>query len=272
MAIPKIIHYVWVGDPNKKPKMFYRCLESWKKFAPDYEIIEWNEQNFDFNVSRYAREAYEMKKYGFVPDYIRAKILETVGGFYFDTDVELIRPLDDILDNEFVISFENGAYVETAVLGAQKGHPFAKLMADFYIDYPFKTKNGKFNATPSTPIWTHFLKKHYGLKLKNETQYLSRIDGVDVSKVTVFQNDYFCPINYTTKEILLTDNTYTIHYFDASWFDKKLKASEKFLRALYKVVRGGIFTIFTRMYTNAVGQKIERYLKKKNKLIKNIFA
>ena len=82
----------------------------------------------------------------------------------------------------------------------------------------------------------------------------------------VFQKDYFCPINYTTKEILLTDNTYAIHYFDASWFDKKLKASEKFLRALYKVVRGGIFTIFTRMYTNAVGQKIERYLKKKNKI------
>ncbi len=262
--IPKKIHYCWFGR-GEKPKLAQKCIASWHKYCPDYEIIEWNEDNFDLDANPYTRWCYDNRKYAFLSDYARLLIIGDYGGFYFDTDVELIRPLDDLLDNEFVISFENGAYVETAVLGAQKGHPFAKLMADFYIDYPFKTKNGKFNATPSTPIWTHFLKKHYGLKLKNETQNLSRIDGVDDSKVTVFQNDYFCPINYTTKEILLTNNTYAIHYFDASWFDKKLKASEKFLRALYKVVRGGIFTIFTRIYANSVGQKIERYLKKRNK-------
>ena len=265
MLIPKIIHYVWVGDPNKKPKMFYRCLESWKKFAPDYEIVEWNENNFDFNVSRYAREAYEMKKYGFVPDYIRAKVLADCGGFYFDTDVELVKPLDDLLENEFVISFENGAYVETAVLGSQKGHPFAQMMADFYIDFPFKKKNGELNTTPSTPIWTYFLRKHYGLKMKNRTQELKRVDGVDESKVTVFANDYFCPINYTTKEMKKTENTYAIHYFDASWFDKKLKRSEKFLRGLYKTVGSGIFTMFTRSYARSKGRMVERFLKAQKK-------
>ena len=266
MAIPKIIHYVWVGDPNKKPKMFYRCLESWKKFAPDYQIIEWNENNFDFNVARYSREAYELKKYGFVADYIRVKVLEECGGFYFDTDVELVKPLDDLLNNSLLISFENGAYVETAVLGAEKGHPLAKLMADFYVNYPFKKKNGSFNATPNTPIWTYFLRKYYGLKMKNKLQSLTRIDGNDNSNVTVLPNDYFCPINYTTKEMKLTANTYAIHYFDASWFDKKLKRSEKFLRGLYKFIGKGFFTMLTRIYARNVGRKVEKHLKNQKKL------
>ena len=261
MAIPKIIHYVWVGDPNKKPPMFYRCLESWKKFAPDYEIIEWNEDNFNFNVSRYAREAYELKKYGFVSDFIRAKVLYEIGGFYLDTDVELVKPLDDLLDNKFVCSFENEAYVETSVIGVEKGHPLVKIISDLYIDLPFKRKDGSCDATPNTPILTHFLRKHYGLKMKNHTQRLKRIDKNDESEVTVFSNDYFCPINYTTKEMMKTENTYAIHYFDASWFDKKLKTSEKFLKGLYKIVGKKFFASLTRVYVKIQGRKIETFLK-----------
>ena len=153
MNIPKIIHYVWLGD-KKKPELFYRCLESWKKYCPDYEIKEWNEKNFDFSQSRFAKEAYSQKKWGFVPDYIRAKVLYDYGGIYLDTDVELTKSFDNLLNNEFLISFENNVYLETAVLASRPKHPFLKKMCDFYINHPFIKGNGKIDYTPSTPIWT----------------------------------------------------------------------------------------------------------------------
>lgn len=259
MKIPKIIHYVWLGD-KEKPKLFYKCLESWKKFCPDYQIIEWNENNFDFSKSRYAKEAYSQKKWGFVPDYIRAKVLYDYGGFYLDTDVELTKPLDDLLENEFLISFENEVYLETAVLGSIAGHPFLKRMCDFYIEQPFIKKNGELDVTPSTPIWTCFLQRYYNLKLKASNQLLTDVENMEAPKVTVYNYDYFCPINYTTKKLNKTDNTYAIHYFDASWFSGKLKTREKFLRFVYYLVGKNIFALFTRMYVKNVRKRIKKYL------------
>lgn len=267
--IPKIIHYVWVGDPNKKSQLFYRCLESWKKFCPDWQIIEWNESNFDINSSLYAKEAYDLKKYGFVPDYIRAKVLYDYGGFYLDTDVELTKPLEPLLENDFLISFENEVHLETAVLASCKGHPFAKMMSNFYTTYPY-TYNGKPDLTPSTPIWTTILKKHYNLKLKNSYQKLSILpqyndlvsNNVQNTTVTVLPNDYFCPLNYTTKELKTTENTYAIHYFDASWFSKKLSSREKFLKGVYKFFGKRIFSIFTKCYVSSVKRKVVKRMKK----------
>ncbi len=254
--IPKIIHYVWLGS-NKKPDFFYRCLESWKKFCPDYEIKEWNEKNFDFSVSPYATEAYNMKKYGFVPDYIRAKLLNEYGGFYLDTDVELTKSLDDLLDNQFVISFENGAYCETAVLGSVPNHPFSQIMCDFYLNHHYVDKRGKIDFTPSTPIWTNFLRKYFGLKMKNKTQLLTMKNKPETS-VTVFNNQYFSPLNYTTKKLKVTQNTYAIHYFNATWFTGKLKTQEKILRALYYCVTPLVFNMFARIYTLHVAKKVNR--------------
>lgn len=261
MKIPKKIHYVWVGDPNKKSQQFYDCLASWKKYCPDYEIIEWNENNFDINASIYAKQSYELKKYGFVPDYIRAKVLYEHGGIYLDTDVELTKPLDDLLDNEFLISFENEVYVETAVLASVKGHPFAKMMSDFYVKYPFIYK-GKPDTTPSTPMWTCFLKKYYGLKLKNHTQVLNKIDDPTSPTVTVLASDYFCPINYTTKEMNKTENTYAIHYFGATWFTSKQKKRERFLKGVYKFFGKKIFAGFTKIYVSNVNRKLKKRIKK----------
>lgn len=267
--IPKIIHYVWVGDPNKKSKLFYKCLESWKKFCPDWEIKEWNESNFDINQSIYAKEAYSLKKYGFVPDYIRAKVLYDYGGIYLDTDVEITKPLDDLLDNDFLISFENEVHLETAVLGSCKNHPFAKIMSDFYTQYPY-VYNNKPDLTPSTPIWTILLQKHYGLKLKNTYQKLELLDRyknqvTDKTKnmtVTALPNEYFCPLNYTTKELKTTDNTYAIHYFDASWFSKSLTTREKFLKEVYKTFGKKIFSLFTKCYVSSVKRKLKKRFKK----------
>ena len=263
MKIPKIIHYVWLGDPNKKPKQFYDCLESWKKFCPDYEIKEWNENNFDFKKSIYARQAYENKRWGFVADYIRAQVLYDYGGIYLDTDVEITKPFDDLLDNDFLISFENEVYLETAILGSCKGHPFAKMIIDFYLQYPF-IHNGKPDTTPNTPMLTHFLREYYGLKLKNTKQIIHSLKDASSPSVTVFPSDYFCPINYTTKEMKKTENTYAIHYFGATWFNAKLKRREKFLRGVHKVFGKRFFSMFTRRYMNSVSRKLKRRFKKLN--------
>ena len=100
--IPKIIHYVWLGK-KEKPKLFYKCLDSWKKFCPDYEIKEWNEDNFDFSDNKFAMQAYSLKKYGYVADYIRVKVLNEFGGIYLDTDVEIIKSFDQLLKNDFFL-------------------------------------------------------------------------------------------------------------------------------------------------------------------------
>ena len=258
--IPKIIHYVWLGE-NKKSELFYRCLESWKKFCPDFEIKEWNEKNFDFSSSPYAQEAYKAKKYGFVADYIRMKVLKEYGGIYLDTDIEITKSIDNLLNNDFVISFENGAYCETAFLGSTKNHPLTTLMIDYYLNKHFS--NGKkLDCTPNTPIITHFLRKYFGLKLNNKTQKLVFKENKNIT-ATVFSRDYFAPLNYTTKKLKVTQNTYAIHYFNATWFTGKLKAQEKFLRGVYYCVTPFVFNIFARLYTLNVGRKV-------NKIDKNI--
>ena len=256
MAIPKIIHYIWLGK-KEKPELFYRCLESWKKFCPDYEIKEWNEDNFDFSASPYAMQAYKNKKWGFVTDYIRVEILKKYGGFYLDTDVELVKSFYSLLDKQFVISFENGAYCETAVQGCVPNHPIPTLMRDFYLNHNIENKNGKLDLTPNTPIITYFLRKYFGLKMKNKTQELNFVLNKDIT-ATVFSSDYFCPINYTTKKMKQTENTIAVHYFNATWFTKKIKTREKVLRCIYYIFTPWLFTWFTRIYTKNIGRKVKK--------------
>lgn len=259
--VPKIIHYVWLGR-GEKPELFYKCLESWKKNCPDYEIKEWNEDNFDFSDSIYATQAYDKKKYGFVPDYIRAKVLYDYGGIYVDTDVEITKSFDDLLDNDFAISFENNVHCSTATLVACPHHPFLKFMCDFYKSKPYIQENGEIDFTPSTPIWTYFLKTFYGLKLNNKKQILHDKTNENAMTVTVLSKDYFSPINYTTRKLKQTENTHSIHYFNATWFTKKMIFREKVLRAIYYILTPFVFTGFTRMWVNSVFRHIKKEDKK----------
>lgn len=261
--IPKIIHYVWLGR-GEKPKMFYRCLESWKKFCPDYEIKEWNEDNCDFQKSIYATQSYSKKKYGFTPDYIRAKVLNEYGGIYLDTDVEIVKSFDDLLDNEFVIGLENNVHCGTATLMSTPHHPFTELMCEFYKVKPYILPNGKIDFTPSTPIWTYFLNKYYDMKLKNIKQVLTSKFGDNYKTVTILPKDYFSPINYTTRKLKQTDNTHSIHYFNATWFTKKMKTREKFLRAIYYIFTPCLFDCFTRMYVKSVFSDLKNFEKSTN--------
>lgn len=263
VKIPKIIHYVWLGR-GKKPEMFYRCLESWKKFCPDYEIREWNEDNFDFSENVYASQAYSLKKYAFVSDYIRVKVLRDYGGIYFDIDVELTKPIDDVLDSEFVVGFENNVHCGTATLASVPNHSFINLMCEFYEVKPYILKNGKIDVTPNTPICTYFLKKYYGLKLNNTKQVLHSAYGDKYGTVTVYPRDFFSPINYTTRKMKQTENTHAIHYFSASWFVNKMQVREKFLRVIYYIFTPYVFEGFTRMYVKTVFNKMAKFEKKNN--------
>ncbi len=263
--IPKIIHYIWLGDPEKKPKMLADCIESWKKFCPDYEIKEWNEKNFDFSDSPYAMEAYKLKKYAFVADYIRVRLLQEYGGIYLDTDVEVTKSFDDLLDRDFIVSFENEVYVETAVIGAKPNHPFSQVLVDFYRKYPF-VYAGKPDTTPAPVLWTHLLKKHYGMKLKNSLQVLN--SNAEGESITVYPKDYFAPINYTSREMTKTENTHTIHYFTATWFTGKLKKREKFLKGVHKVFGESFFAMCTKAYVKSIINKMNKRVKKINKIKK----
>ena len=208
--IPKIIHYCWFGG-NPLPPLAHKCIESWRKYCPDYEIIQWNEDNFDISACPlYVRQAYEAKKWPFVTDYVRLKVVYDHGGIYMDTDVELIKPLEGYLNNGAFFGFEEGKNIATGLgFGAEKGHGILlELMAD-YNSAPFIREDGSFDQTPCPERNTAvFLRR--GLKQNNERQIL---DG----DILILPSDYLCPIDYLSGKKKCTRNTVSIHWFSESW-------------------------------------------------------
>ena len=169
--IDKVIHYFWFGG-NPKDELVQKCITSWKKYCPDYEIIEWNESNFDINLFKYASQAYKEKKYGFVTDPARFYIIYNYGGIYLDTDVELKESLDELLKYEAWFNWESNVFIGTGIgFGAEKGNKFVKAMLNDYIDRSFYKKNGKIDLTPSPKINTEsLLKCNKNLKRNGVTQ------------------------------------------------------------------------------------------------------
>lgn len=220
--IPKIIHYCWFGE-NPLPKSAQKCIESWKKYCPDYEIQEWNEKNFDINCCDYVREAYKAKKWAFVSDVARLKALVDFGGIYMDTDVEVLKPLDDILKYEAVSGFESNNAVPTGIMACQKGHAmFIELLKEY--DYAhFIRDDGTYDTTTNVARITKTCLK-YGLKLDNTFQ--------TVNNFTLFPSEYFCPKDWDTGTIEFTENTYTIHHFAGSWLSTTAKLKKKIKKIL----------------------------------------
>jgi len=210
--IPKVIHYCWFGR-NPLPPLALKCIESWKKFLPDYEIKEWNEDNFDVNMIPYTKEAYEAKKYAFVSDYARFWILYHYGGLYFDTDVEVIRNMDDIIARGPFMGCE-GEASDTSVASVAPGLSFYKEMLELYSTLHFINPDGTYNQKTIVAYTTEML-CNYGLKNTNEMQ--------ECAGMWIYPKDYFCPKDYYTGKLLLTENSMSIHHYDASW---KSKSSE----------------------------------------------
>ena len=207
--IHKIIHYCWFGG-TPLPKLAQKCINSWKKCCPDYEIIEWNESNFDLNCCDYVKEAFQAKKWAFISDYARLKIVYEEGGIYLDTDVELIKNLDPFLNDRCFLGEETSGYINTGLgFGAEKNNEIIEEMLKIYEKKHFKLANGNYDMTPCPKTNTEPLIK-YG--------YI--FTGKEIWKrenVVVYPPEYFCPINYMTGEKNITINTYSIHLYNASW-------------------------------------------------------
>lgn len=216
--IPKIIHYCWFGG-NPLPKDAQKCIMSWKKYLPDYEIKEWNESNFDVNCCPYVMGAYEAKKYAFVSDYVQFYILYHEGGLYFDTDVEIIRNMEHIVTAGNFMAFEKGPFTEEKLanraklgvapglgLGAEPGLNFYREMLDFYESKAyFSIEEGSV-----VDYTTQMLSKH-GLKQIHKKQI--------IADIILYPCDVFCPMDSTTGIITITDNTVSIHHYSCSWID-----------------------------------------------------
>lgn len=208
--IPKVIHYCWFGR-NPLPKSARKCIASWRRFFPDYEIREWNEDNFDVTMNRYIREAYEMRKFAFVSDFARFYILFHYGGLYFDTDVKVIRRMDDIVERGAFMGMEQLFGVAPGLgLGAEAGLPLYEEILDYYSAMRFLGDDGK--PLPGTVVkhTTDVLLRH-GLELKAEVQ--------QVADVWIYPAEYFDPLDDATGRLTITKNTRSIHLYSKTWVD-----------------------------------------------------
>lgn len=213
--IPKTIHYCWFGR-NPKPKLAEKCIKSWKKYCPDYALIEWNEDNYDLNSAPlYVRQAYDAQKWAYVSDYVRLQVVYEYGGIYMDTDVELIKPLDSLLQYRAYFGFEDENYVATGLgFGAEKGHPVVKEMLSSYDGCAFILPDGLLDEIPCPRRNTEALKK-WGLVLGNQDQILKE-------SIRILPKDWLCPMHYYTGDLQKTPQTVSIHWYGGSWMEEKL--------------------------------------------------
>lgn len=228
--IPKTIHYCWFGR-NPLPPLAVNCIESWRKFLPEYEIKEWNENNFDVDIIPYTKEAYQAKKYAFVSDYARFYILYHHGGLYFDTDVEVIRPMDDIIERGAFMGCENEARQGTGAtalavapglaLGCNPGLALYAEILGIYSGLHFKRADGGLNLKTVVEYTTELLMSK-GLKNVNEVQC--------VADVLIYPKEYFCPMDYQTNKMNVTSETRSIHHYAASWINWKMRLKIKLVK------------------------------------------
>lgn len=227
--IPKIIHYCWFGR-NPKPHLVQKCVESWKKYCPDYEIKEWNEGNFDYSQCQYAAEAYREKKWGFVSDFVRLKVIYDFGGIYLDTDVELLKSLDSLLNEKAVLGFENHSEVNTGlIIMSEAKNTIIKSMYEIYYEKKFYNIDGTLNLI-SCPKYNTQVLAGFGLQQNNTKQTIT--DGI--SQVAVFPTEYFCPKDFESGDCILSENTYAIHHYSASWTSEAQKDYDTKRKTYYK--------------------------------------
>ncbi len=213
--IPHVIHYCWFGG-KPKPESVMKCIESWKKNCPDFEIKEWNETNYDIHKHPYMEKAYQDKKWAFDPDYARLDIMYQHGGIYLDTDVEVLKDLSPLCEFKAYKGFERvDAVNDGQGFGCVAGLPiFKEMIACYDGDEPYDIIDGEKQYIESPRLCTKVLLRH-GLKLDGSRQ--------TVGDIEILPTEYLCPKSYMTGKITITDNTYSIHHFDASWHGKNAK-------------------------------------------------
>lgn len=208
--IPRRIHYCWFGR-GPMPELAQHCIESWHRFMPDYEYKLWNEDNFDINSVPYVREAYEARKYAFVTDYVRLYALYTEGGIYMDTDVEVLKPYDDLLELGGFTGYEGSKYLPpvTGTMASEAGGEWVKEQLESYKYAHFLLPDGSFDMKTNTLRISEIMKAGGFIQDGKKQVYKG---------MHIFPVEYFCP-RQTTGEILMTKNTYCNHHFMGSWSD-----------------------------------------------------
>lgn len=206
--IPKTIHYCWFGG-KPLPKRIKKNIDGWRKINPEFEIIQWDENNFPYKSFVYTKEAYECGKYAFVSDVARLYALYQHGGIYLDTDIEAIKCFDDLINLDFFMGDETNELLCTAVIGSSRENSLVANLIKEYDDIHF-LEDGKMDLTTNVERITPYVKNTVTMTYDND-------------KILLFSSDYFSPKSYSTGEIMLTENTYTIHHFNCSWYSTKDK-------------------------------------------------
>ena len=221
--IPKIIHLCWLsGDPY--PTKIAKCLKTWEKYLPGYEIMLWDTKRFDLSSSIWVRQAFEKKKYAFAADYIRFYALYHHGGIYLDSDVEVLKPFDDLLDLPYFMGAEKAQTPEAAIIGAEKGCDWIKACLDYYQDRPFINDDGSLNIQTLPDIMIRQIEQIKPIRVLSLEDSLG-IRHLDMQKeVLEFNDAFFSPKVFDSREVEITPYTYAIHHYQNSWFSPKAKA------------------------------------------------
>jgi len=241
MSIPKIIHYCWFGT-KPMPENEAKYVSGWKKILPDYDFKLWNEQNFDVNSTKFTKQVASARKWGFIVDYIRAYAIFNYGGIYLDTDVEVIKSFDDLLDNVCFAGFQEEFRINPGcAFGGEKGCRIALEIMNYYRNYKFIKWNGSLNLTTSSVILSKILKK-YGVKPDNKYQKLPEI--------TIYPNDYFSPKLHSTGQTTISENTYSIHHQAVSWASEESRKARNEMWYFYE--KYGSDEELVKLYQNVI--------------------
>ena len=227
MAIPKIVHYCWFGG-KEKPDSVKKCIESWKKFLPDYQLVEWNEDNFNIEKLQYTKEAYAAKKYAFVSDVARIEALYQYGGIYMDTDVEVLKTFTPLLDARCILGMEEKGYVATSFMAFEKEHPLVKQFLNLYENISFLDKNGQIiTGTNVAKLTNLFIEKGF----VQENYYQELEEGIKI-----YPKEFFSPYDYINCHYNITENSYCVHHFSVSWMSKKEQVKKEIKKQLSKIL------------------------------------
>lgn len=236
--IPKKIHFCWFSG-EEYPENIKKCLASWRKKLPDYEIVCWTRKNFDFEKNAFAVEALKAKKWAFVSDYVRLSVLYEFGGIYLDSDVEVIKPFDDsLLRNPAFLGLESNGVITAWLIGAEAKNPLIKDFLEYYKDRHFCV-NGRYDMTPNTVPLSNICKK-YGLSNDNAIQ--------DLSIAKIYPEDYFCAKSVVDGKIRITPNTYTIHHFDGGWQTPMDKFIKKIKYMIFSAIGDSMYPTIRAVY------------------------
>lgn len=240
--IPKIIHFCWIsGDPY--PSLINHCINSWHRTLPDYKLMLWDKNKVDSLASIWVNQACQHKKYAFVADYVRCYALFHYGGIYLDADVEVLKNMDDLLDQQSFIGYDPTNEIEAAIIGAEPNSPWIKETLNYYNNRNFIKADGSFDMKPIPQIISTTL--HQCFDFKDQPNRIQFLPGL-----TLYSADYFSPKNYQISRIQTTANTYTIHHFDGQWLSPTFKNKAK--RVIHKV----LYKIFGEQYHTKIVQII----------------